>query len=264
MLFSYEVKKQRVALISDIHGNLSALDLVLEEIGKCGVDAVICLGDASASGPFPRETLDRLRVEKIPTIMGNKDELLLDGLPSVPPETQDAIRAATDASRIRDIDKWCVSQLSETDREYIRSFEKTFTISADNNVGSSGLLCFHGSPRSNRDLISSKTPDAELATMLSGFSSQTMVGGHSHIQLLRRFGKITLINPGSVGQANERIPNTDQIRRVPWSEYAIITIDQDGFLSGMNFLRKQFDVSYLHEEAIKSGMPHAEWWADRK
>ncbi len=264
MLFSYEVKKQRIALISDIHGNLSALDLVLEEIDKCGVDSVVCLGDASASGPFPRETLDRLRLKKIPTIMGNKDQLLLDGLPGISLENQDAIRVATDASRIRDIDKWCVSQLSEADRGYIRSFEKIFIISADNNSESGELLCFHGSPKSNRDLISSKTPDAELGKMLSGFSSQTMVGGHSHIQMLRRFGEITLINPGSVGQAIEKISGSDQVRRVPWSEYAIIAIDQDGFLTEMNFLRKRFDASYLHEEAMKSGMPHAEWWADRK
>lgn len=256
----------RVALISDIHGNLSALDSVLEQIDATGVDLTVCLGDVSASGPSPRETLERLRLRNIPIIMGNKDELLL----APPPENiqenangHDRGRhTENDASRIREIDLWCVSKLRENDRKFIRTFRRTMSVSSDDR--SASLFCFHGSPKSYTDLITSKTPDGDLGAMLSGFECRTMVGGHSHVQMLRKFGKVTLLNPGSVGQAIERSQASDQVRRVPWSEYAVATIGNNGFLSRIDFVRGELDIPEIYEEAMKSGMPHPEWWADRK
>ena len=64
----------RVGIISDIHGNLQALDVVLEDIGRRGLDAVYCLGDLVGYAPFPNQVIKRIRAAEMPTIMGNYDE----------------------------------------------------------------------------------------------------------------------------------------------------------------------------------------------
>jgi len=64
----------RIAIFSDVHGNLPALDAVLADIDARGVDAVYCLGDLVGYAPFPNEAIARIRGARIPTIMGNYDE----------------------------------------------------------------------------------------------------------------------------------------------------------------------------------------------
>ena len=62
------------------------------------------------------------------------------------------------------------------------------------------MLCFHGSPRSFSDWIFSTTPDEDVEKMFEGFDAPVLVGGHTHLQMLRRFGQSVIVNPGSVGQ----------------------------------------------------------------
>jgi len=70
----------RLAVISDVHGNSTALDAVMSELGREGVDEAVCLGDVSI-GPEPGEALERIRELGCPVIMGNWDAWLLDGVP---------------------------------------------------------------------------------------------------------------------------------------------------------------------------------------
>jgi predicted phosphodiesterase len=68
----------RIAIISDIHGNMVALDAALADIESEHVDQIVCLGDVAEFGPHPREVLARLRALGCPVIMGNTDERLID------------------------------------------------------------------------------------------------------------------------------------------------------------------------------------------
>ena len=243
----------RIALISDIHGNSTALEAVLAELKQSSVENIVCLGDVAATGPEPHETVQRLKHLGIPVVMGNKDQLLLGEI--VPRKNlQD-----DDMRRINEIDLWCASQLTTDDKEYMKRFEKTVAVPLGND---DNLLCFHGSPVSNVDLITSKTPDEEVHRMLAGSEAPTMAGGHSHVQMLRQLGSIRLINPGSVGQAIERIPGSSAVRHLPWAEYAIVESDS-GFPSKVHFFRKKYDRTELHSIVRSSGMPHSEWWATR-
>ena len=70
----------RLGLISDIHGNLLALDAVLDELNESGMDRLVCLGDVAA-GPEPRKTLERLREVGCPIVRGNWDTWVLEGVP---------------------------------------------------------------------------------------------------------------------------------------------------------------------------------------
>lgn len=98
----------RIALLSDIHGNLIALDTVLHELAQESIDQIICLGDVGALGPQPRQVIDRLRQLRCPVVMGNTDAWLLR-----PPV---ATQTASENQRIMyAITTWCAEQLSLTD-----------------------------------------------------------------------------------------------------------------------------------------------------
>ena len=253
----------RVGIISDVHGNLVALDSVLAELQQQNaVDTIVCLGDLAATGPRPHETLDRLRSLKVPIVKGNRDEFLL----CVGSYSKTRPNAANDdySRRIREIDQWCRTRLTENDLEYIRSFPDTLSmpIAANNNEK---LLCFHGSPKSNTDLITAETPDGELDLKLEGHTSRLMAGGHTHVQMFRRYNESAIVNPGSIGQAIEKFvsASSKRIRRVPRAEYAIIECNEQGVLAKVELLRKSLIGSEVLADAMNSGMPHAEWWAGR-
>lgn len=243
------------AIISDIHGNLSAFDSILEKIDKCSVDATICLGDVSASGPKPRECLSRLVSRNIPVVMGNKDEIFL-----VEDKWSRKKSADEDMQRIVEIDEWCRTQLTGEDLTVIRSFKDKIWYELE----SGGFLCYHGSPRSNIEFITSKTPDQDLNEAFSNLKGETMVGGHTHIPMLRSFRNLRLVNPGSVGQAIERTLGQYSVRRIPWSEFAILSFEKSGALTTIEFTRLPLDLEEMKAHAKESGMPNADWWAGRK
>src|SRR5882724_189823 len=98
----------RIGLIADIHGNLLALETVLDELAREGVNELICLGDVASLGPQPAEVLARLRALGCPVVMGNTDAWLLT------PPAGDAAEEE-DRSMYR-LNAWCAAQLSSRDR----------------------------------------------------------------------------------------------------------------------------------------------------
>jgi predicted phosphodiesterase len=229
----------RYALISDIHGNLPALEAVLEEIQREDIDEILCLGDV-AVGPQPGETLERVRELGCPVVLGNWDAYFIRGFP----EHQTEI-----GRQLVEMGEWWADQLSAEQRAFIDTFVDELT--------RPGLLAFHGSPRSYEDFIYATTPDPELSEMLNGTREPLLAGGHTHFAMVRHFDESLLVNPGSVG-----LPFAKQeavMRISPWAEYAIVDW-ANGKLS-VDLRRTAFDVDSLLELIRTSGMPHADWWA---
>jgi predicted phosphodiesterase len=238
----------RIVVFSDIHANRVALEAVLHELGKRSIDRFVCLGDVAATGPQPRESLALLKELGCPVVMGNADAWMLDPRPAA--ESDEFMQ------KITTIDRWCLEQLSPVELEFMRSFQPTTTISLG---GGADLLCFHGSPRSNTDIIKVDTPDEELDELLSGAQAIILAGGHTHTQMLRRFKESMLVNPGSVGYAYEISSGEGKPRRVPWAEYAII--DREGGRLAVSFHRTPLNTGAVRQAALESGMPYAEWYA---
>jgi predicted phosphodiesterase len=233
----------RLGVVSDLHGNLLALDAVVAELECDGIDQVVCLGDVSV-GPQPSETLARVRELGWPVVMGNWDAAFVDGMPE----------ATNDVARIvNEMNAWWAAQLSDADRELTRGFVPRLELDLDGVRG----LFFHGSPRSYDDMIFATTPEDEVRPMLEGAAAPLLVGGHTHVQLLRRYEAGVIVNPGSVGLPfRDWLPR--EVRIAPWAEYAVLTAD-DGRLH-VDLRRTPFDVEALLDLCRQSGVPHAEWW----
>jgi putative phosphoesterase len=239
-----------IALIADMHGNLTAFNAVLDDIAQRDIDQMVCLGDVAALGPQPREVLARLQALGCPIVMGNTDANLLE--PKLKETTDE------DQRNMQEVSYWCAQQLSASDQDFIRTFQPTIEVAL---APDKTLLCFHGSPRSFNEIIVATTPEEELETIFANVSATIMAGGHTHIQMFRRFEDVLLLNPGSIGLPMDGVPpmrRRKNILNAPWAEYAIV--HSDGNALDVELLRVPFDVHALLEIARSSGMPHAEWW----
>jgi len=237
----------RIAFISDIHGNFLALEAVLADIKKQGADQIICLGDTVTLGPHPGEVLNMLRELECVNIKGNHDAAIL--------EPQKAAEYEITEYLVPDL-YWGRERLTTEDFKFIESFIPTYEVEFQNNIR---LLAFHGSPFSTTDLILASTTSDKLDQYFAGQSATVFIGGHSHIQMQRRYGKLLILNSGSVGNAfvHAFTPGNPPVL-LPWAEYAIIEQKQETF--SVNLRRVNFDTDALLEIVKKSGLPGTDWW----
>jgi putative phosphoesterase len=234
----------RFAFISDIHANLHALEVVLEDLKRAPVDRLICLGDVASLGPQPHETLTCLRESQIPMIMGNHDTYLLN--PQLTEKHHPWLQAA---------EQWCLTQLSEEDLNFIRSFKPSLSLAGGTNTT---LLCFHGTPRSNEEWLFPTVPPERLDEIFSGQDASVWIGGHTHVQSMRQHRGRLLLNPGSVGMPFEFPAHGSNQRAIRHAEYATLEIN-DGHLSA-NLHRLPIDFDYIAQTARASGLPDVEYW----
>jgi predicted phosphodiesterase len=234
-----------LGLISDIHGNLLALEAVLAELEREPLDRLVCLGDVVA-GPRANEALARVRELDCPVIMGNWDAWSVDGMPEPSSAVEEKLYA---------IGAYWAERLGDDDREFIRTFAPTLELELEPG---NTLLCFHGSPTSFDHWIVATTPDEKVAHMLGGSKEPVMAGGHTHLQMVRRYADTLLVNPGSVGLPFG-VWSPDDVRIAPRAEYALIDTS-DGRLA-VELRRTTYDVEAHLRRGLESGMPYADWWA---
>ena len=238
----------RLAVISDIHGECFALDQVLQDIRRQGIEQMVCLGDALQGGSQPAKTLARLRELNCPVVMGNADAWLITG--------QQTSASEEVSEKQREVRVWSLAQLSESDVAVVQQFRPTVEIPLE---AEKNLLCFHGSPRSFDEIILPETADDVLRQSLGGYDATLLTGGHTHTQQMRRLGNSWYFNPGSVSLAyNWELSDLVQgrMRVDPWADYAIVT--SEGACLGITFRHVPFDVNELARIVRSSGRPYAE------
>ncbi len=220
----------RVALISDLHGNLVALRAVLDDIRASNVDRLICLGDVATLGPAPREVLETLAELGCPCILGNHDEFLLDA---------ELIRSYTEAPPVVAAVDACRSELGAGEIAFVETFSRTLDVDLDGAT----LGLFHGSPRSNMEDLLATTPAEALDDALGGERPAVMAGGHTHLQMLRQHRGVLLVNPGSLGMPFESYAQGGPPRILPHAEYAIV--ESSGGNVGVTLTRVALDRGAL-------------------
>lgn len=234
----------RIAFVSDIHGNLAALEAVAADIARRGADRVVNLGD-NLSGPLlPRETAQWLMASDWLSLAGNHERQVLQLRPGHGGPS----------------DQFAHSQLTEAEFAWMCSLTHTL------RLGEDVLLC-HGSPRSDHEylletldghVVRAATP-AEIEERLSGQYAPLIASGHTHVPRQVRLGAgMLLVNPGSVGlQAyGDDHPVEHKVENgTPDARYAIAQRTAQGWKV------EHFTVAYDHESMAALAEQHGrpEW-----
>jgi predicted phosphodiesterase len=191
----------RVAALYDIHGNLPALEAVLEELRQADIDQIVVGGDV-VPGPMPCESLQRLLDLDLPVhfIHGN-GELAMLALLSAPHEDAVTYWGTTSGGPLpeqyRPLYRWTAQQLQVDYHPLLAGWPKTLRL----EIGGLGVVLFcHATPRSETEIITRLTPAERLAPLLNGLGVSVVVCGHTHMQFERQVGSTRVVNAGSVGQ----------------------------------------------------------------
>jgi predicted phosphodiesterase len=179
-----------VAALYDVHGNLPALDAVLAEVEA---DVILVGGDVVA-GPWPAETLERLRSlgDRVRFIRGNADREVVEPSPEgrpggPPPGVMEFVR----------------DRLSPEQLEFLGGLPLTETVTVD---GLAKVLFCHATPRNDEELLTRISPDERWLAALDGVEESVVVCGHTHVQFDRPIGDYRVVNAGSVGMPYEAEP----------------------------------------------------------
>ena len=222
----------KIAVLSDIHGNLDALNSVLEDIKDQECEKIYFLGDYAMAGPEPVETLERVLKLKdefsgIKMIQGNTDLLIADfsensyeNLKKTAPVMAEALK---DDVRI----------MPESQIKFLANLPKDLHIEEEGVK----ILLVHGSPRKNNENILPDTPLKEVEEMVEDVKEDIIFCGHTHMPCgFQTTGKKTVVNAGSVGR-----PFTEN----PQACYLVLTLS-----NGKCIFEHRF-VDYDNEKASK-------------
>ncbi len=188
----------RVAALYDIHGNAPALEAVLADVEAEGVDLIVAGGDV-VSGPFPAQTLDRLAAlgARVRFVRGNADREVIDAYERW---TAGAASESEDATPEQREPVWVARRLTPAHRELLATFAPSISLDID---GLGEVLFCHASPRSDEDIITPATSDADVERMLASCAAAVIVAGHTHVQFDRATAGHRVVNAGSVGMPYE-------------------------------------------------------------
>jgi putative phosphoesterase len=179
----------RVAALYDIHGNLPALEAVLDDVHKAGADEIVIGGDV-IPGPMPRETIARLLDVDLPVrfIHGNGDREVV--------AVMRGIETNTVPEKFRGVMRWVADQLDGDHERLLAGWPDTIRV-AIRGIGD--VLFCHATPRNDMEIFTRRTPEDVLLPIFDGLGVSMVVCGHTHMQFDRTIGRVRIVNAGSVG-----------------------------------------------------------------
>jgi len=190
----------RLAVISDIHGNLPALEAVLADVETQGApDVTWVLGDLVAFCPWPAETLDRLRaLPNARFLRGNTDRYLVTGRrPAAPVRAPDDWARMPALLTMRDANfRWTVKRLSYAGYDFLRDLPPRLEMKVP---GYGCVLAVHATLTDDETNLYPDTPDDEVRPHLAGLDAHLLLYGHTHRPVDRIVDDVRLVNDGSVG-----------------------------------------------------------------
>ena len=237
---------QKIAIVSDIHGNILALEKVVADIEARQVDCVFNLGDHISGPLYPKETLDFLRKQDWVQLLGNHDRQLISQNPE-----QHGLS-----------DRYAFSFLNDADLDWLRSLPASTRVTNQ-------FFLFHGTPsRDTRYLLETVAhgrarlaTQAEIAQRLDGAMAQIMLCGHTHIpRVVEMAHDILVVNPGSVG-----LPAYDDVTPAyhvmetgsPHARYAILAYKNGSWQ--VELISVGYDAQQAAQQARKNGRPDWEY-----
>lgn len=234
-----EPPSARVALLSDVHANLPALEAVLGHARDQDVEAVWNAGDTVGYGAFPNEVLELLRQENATSILGNYDGKVLRF-----PAREGKWRRKKPAQKFLAF-QWAHHALTQENLAYLGTLPDQIVLPAPG----SQVLITHGSPVAPNEHLSPETPDERLRELASVADVDVVVCGHSHRPFARQIDDVLFVNPGSVGRPDDGDPR---------ASYAVADIARPGTRQiKVRHYRVSYDVEGAAEALRERGLPEA-------
>jgi putative phosphoesterase len=222
----------RVAVITDIHGNLPALEAALEAIDELGVDATYCGGDLVGYGPHPNEVCRLIEERGIPTIYGNYDYAIARNLE----DCGCAYRDPHDRELGQLSVAWTLEHTDQRSKDFMRAlpFDERF------DLGDQRVRLVHGSPRKVNEYLFEDKPARTFERIAAGAACDVLVFGHTHKPWIGQHGGVLFVNCGSVGKPKDGDPR---------AAFALLTPD------GATIERVEYDAASVADEVAAAGLP---------
>jgi len=225
-----------VAVITDIHGNLPALEAALARIEELGVERVYCGGDLVGYGPHPNEVCALIERRAIPTIYGNYDyaigrDLEDCGCAYVSQHDRDLGRRSVD---------WTLAHTNAESKAFMRAlpFDLRFT------VGEADVHLVHGSPRKVNEYLFEDKPARLYERLARAEDAGTLVFGHTHKPWIHTYGGVLFVNCGSAGKPKDGDPR---------GGFAVLEPDRGGVAARIE--RFDYDAGAVAREVAAAGLP---------
>ena len=242
----------RIALFSDIHANLPALEACLKSIEEQAPDAIYCLGDLVGYNIWPNEVINEIKRRGIPTIAGNYDQGI--GLMS------DECGCAYKTEPEKDMGKISISYtnsiIKENERKYLRTLPAHIKVEFQLNGDKLNLLLVHGSPRKINEYLFEDRDEKSLLRIMESADANIMCFGHTHKPYYRVLPTENTqyrhaINIGSVGKPKDGNPQ---------GCYVILTINAGSSVTRkdavqVEFIRFDYDVEKAAKAIEESPLP---------
>jgi putative phosphoesterase len=183
----------RIAVLSDLHANPPALRAVLDDAGA--VDAIFCLGDLVDYGPQPNEVIATVRARATKAIRGNHDQALAFDMEC---GCAEAFRTLSVGTR-----SYHKTLLSRDEIDYLKSLPLSDSVT----LGDARFYLCHASPQGDLfRYLRPNTSEEIWRSEIAGVDADVIFTGHTHLPMIKRIGKKTIVNPGSVGQPRDNDP----------------------------------------------------------
>jgi putative phosphoesterase len=191
----------RLAILSDIHANLHALEAVWQDLEQQHPEAVYCLGDLVGYGAYPNEVVAFIRERQVPTIMGNYDEGVGFDLPDC-----GCVYRDPELARLGDLSLlWSREHTSGENKQYLQGLPLQIRLPD----GRPTLLLVHGSPRKMNEYLYEDRPRATFERIAAVAAADVLLFGHTHLPYQKKVDKVLFVNTGSVGSQRMAIGGRD-------------------------------------------------------
>jgi putative phosphoesterase len=225
----------KIAIFSDIHANLHALEAVWEDIERQKPDEVYCLGDLVGYGAYPNEVVAFIRNKGITTIMGNYDEGVAFDMDDCGCAYKDPKLAKLgDLSLI-----WTREHTTPENKNFLQSLPMQIRLEDRRPK----LLLVHGSPRKINEYLFEDRPQATFERVAKVAGCDVLLFGHTHLPYQKKVGKTLFVNTGSVGKPKDGDPRAG---------YVLLTLKRRPIVE---FRRLSYDVQAAAQAVRQSGLP---------
>jgi putative phosphoesterase len=226
----------RAAVITDIHGNLPALQAALARIDKLGIESVYCGGDLVGYGPHPNEVCALIARREIPTIYGNYDYAIARGEEDcgcayITPHDRELGQRSVD---------WTLAHTSRQSKDFMRAlpFDVRF------RVGRVDVHLVHGSPRKVNEYLFEDKPARLYERLAVAETAPVLVFGHTHKPWVHEYGGVLFVNCGSVGKPKDGDPR---------AAFAVLTATEDSV--DVTIERVDYDAATVAAQIREVGLP---------